>query len=65
MSRMFQLMLGCFLLSFATETSLRAYVDPGSGTLVWQTLLAAFVGAMFYFRRFITWFKSKGKDGRE
>ena len=28
------------------------YTDPGSGTLVWQLLLAAFFGVMFYFRRF-------------
>jgi hypothetical protein len=27
------------------------YADPGSGTLVWQLLLAAFFGGMFYFRR--------------
>jgi hypothetical protein len=27
------------------------YTDPGSGTLVWQLLLAAFFGGMFYFRR--------------
>lgn len=28
------------------------YTDPGSGTLIWQLLLAAFFGVMFYFRRF-------------
>ena len=28
-----------------------AYADPGSGALLWQTLIAAFVGAIFYFRR--------------
>jgi hypothetical protein len=27
------------------------YTDPGSGTLVWQLLLAAFFGGMFYVRR--------------
>ena len=27
------------------------YTAPGSGTLVWQLLLAAFFGVMFYFRR--------------
>jgi hypothetical protein len=27
------------------------YADPGSGTLIWQLLLAAFFGGMFYFRR--------------
>jgi len=27
------------------------YTDPGSGILVWQLLLAAFFGAMFYVRK--------------
>jgi len=27
------------------------YTDPGSGTLAWQLILAAFFGGMFYFRR--------------
>jgi hypothetical protein len=27
-----------------------AYIDPGSGALLWQALLAAFVGAVFYMR---------------
>jgi len=27
------------------------YTDPGSGILVWQLVLAAFFGAMFYVRR--------------
>lgn len=28
-----------------------AYVDPGSGLLIWQALVAAFLGALFYFKR--------------
>jgi hypothetical protein len=35
--------------TFATYFFL--YTDPGSGTLIWQLLLAAFFGGMFYFRR--------------
>jgi hypothetical protein len=27
------------------------YTDPGSGTLVWQLILAAFFGGMFYLRK--------------
>jgi hypothetical protein len=27
------------------------YTDPGSGTLIWQLLLAAVFGGMFYLRR--------------
>jgi hypothetical protein len=48
-----------FLLSFATERQLRAYTDPGSGALIWQALTAGIVGALFYVRRFTSWFKGK------
>lgn len=32
------------------------YTDPGSGLLLWQVLLGAFVGVGFYFRRILTFF---------
>ena len=47
------------LLSFATEHEARAYTDPGSGMLVWQMLVAGFVGVMFYFRPLTSWFRGK------
>jgi len=31
-----------------------AYIDPGSGSILLQFLIATLVGAAFYFRRFIT-----------
>ena len=34
-----------------------AYVDPGSGALLWQILLAAVFGLMFYVRKIIAWFR--------
>jgi hypothetical protein len=37
-----------------THTSLVTfllYTDPGAGTLIWQLLLAAFFGGMFYLRK--------------
>ncbi len=37
----------------------RAYTDPGTGALLWQMLAAGFVGLMFYFRKFTSWFKKK------
>lgn len=43
------------LLDTLTRSAIRPafiYTDPGSGTLVWQLLLAAFFGVAFYFRRF-------------
>ncbi len=32
-----------------------AYTDPGTGALIWQMLLAASVGFMFYARRLLAW----------
>jgi hypothetical protein len=51
-----------FVLLFSGEA--HAYTDPGSGVLVWQLLVAAFVGLAFYFRKFITWLRTKKKDQR-
>ena len=31
-----------------------AYIDPGSGSILLQFLLASAVGAVFYFRRFVS-----------
>ena len=28
------------------------YVDPGSGLLVWQMIVAAMLGALFYLKKF-------------
>ncbi|HUI57774.1 MAG TPA: hypothetical protein VLY04_22505 [Bryobacteraceae bacterium] len=56
---------GLFLLLVLTERPARAYVDPGSGALVWQGLLAAVVGSAFYFRRIFGRIKArlfKNKD---
>jgi hypothetical protein len=38
-------------LSFALESQAHAYVDPGSGLLIFQGISAVFSGALFYFRR--------------
>ena len=54
-----RLLLFLLLLSFATERQARAYADPGSGMLLWQMLVAGFVGVMFYFRRLTSWFRGK------
>jgi hypothetical protein len=29
------------------------YIDPGSGTLLWQALVSGALGALFYFRQSI------------
>jgi hypothetical protein len=40
------------------------YADPGSGILIWQMLLALFIGATFYFSKFRTWVTTKFKHAR-
>lgn len=40
------------------------YADPGSGILIWQMLLALFIGATFYFSKFRTWVTTKLKPAR-
>lgn len=53
------------VLLIATQARVYAYTDPGTGTLVWQLLLAASFGAMFYLRRIVRWARGlRGKDAR-
>ena len=49
----------------AAERPLAAYADPGSGALLWQVLVAGFVGALFYLRRLKTWLRGKWKGTNE
>ena len=55
--RMRRAPLGSFwagaVLSVLWVARAEAYVDPGTGALLWQLLLATFVGLTFYLRRFI------------
>lgn len=46
----------------ATQGRVHAYTDPGTGTLVWQLILAASFGVMFYLRRIVAW--ARGLRGR-
>ena len=41
------------LLSVIWVGRAEAYVDPGTGALLWQLLLAAIFGFFFYIRKFI------------
>ena len=47
-------LVAVLLLSSVSEA--KAYTDPGSGALLWQLLLGAATGSLFYFRRFVDWF---------
>jgi hypothetical protein len=52
-------------LALVAPPAAHAYIDPGSGALIWQALLAAAVGALVYFRRAVghvkSWFSGKPK----
>lgn len=48
-----------FLFCFVIVNTAYAYTDPGSGALIWQLLLAGFVGFLFYFKQTFAWVKSK------
>ena len=53
------------LLCLALASDAHAYIDPGSGTLLWQALLAALFGGMFYIRRIINWVRERIGVGRD
>ena len=55
--------LGVVLFVLLSERPAHAYTDPGSGMLIWQGLVAAFLGASFYFRKIV--FKLFGKKPTE
>lgn len=61
--------LWCVALAVAlvllSEPRAYAYTDPGSGALLWQVLVAAFVGAGFYFRKFLFHLIPKKKIEKE
>jgi hypothetical protein len=59
-----RILLICVGVLLVAQTRAYAYADPGSGTLIWQMILAASFGVMFYARRIIGWFR-RPKTGRE
>lgn len=42
-----------------------AYTDPGSGMLLWQMLVSAAVGGLFYFRKTISALREKFKSNKD
>jgi hypothetical protein len=61
MSRHVNIPVLALLTIWATEPAVHAYIDPGSGALIWQAIVAGFVGAAFYFRRFFERLFSRGR----
>jgi uncharacterized integral membrane protein len=58
-SPILNILLALFLLSLASEQSLKAYADPGSGAMIVQIILATIVGGLFRFRKFIGRFRRR------
>lgn len=52
------------LAGLTVPTTAHAYIDPGSGTLIWQAVLAALFGGMFYIRRIVNALKTWMGVGR-
>ena len=46
------------LLTMAVPTKASAYVDPGTGSMLWQTAAAAIIGSLFYLRRIAGWIRN-------
>ena len=54
--------LGLLALLLASPSRALGYVDPGSGSFIYQAVFAAFLGGVFYFRKFLLrFFKKRNK----
>ncbi len=63
--RAHRVLLLTLLLMWGLEREAKGYTDPGTGALIWQVLIAGFMGAMFYFRRiknYLMSFRNKQHD---
>jgi hypothetical protein len=62
LTRSFPILSASLALLLSVPRDAYAYTDPGSGALIWQVLVAGFVGALFYFRKLASWIKTKKRD---
>jgi hypothetical protein len=46
-------------LVLATPKPAHAYVDPGSGSMLWQLAAATVIGSLFYVRRAFAWVRDR------
>lgn len=56
-----KILIPCSVIFIATAQPAYCYIDPGSGSMIWQLLVSAFIGMAFYFRKFIAGVFSKFK----
>ncbi|HEY1337191.1 MAG TPA: hypothetical protein VGF59_06755, partial [Bryobacteraceae bacterium] len=52
-----------FLILFL-PTPAAAYVDPGSGAMMWQAIAATMIGAAFYVRRIGRWVRQRFRSDK-
>lgn len=66
-SRTLASILFLLLLAMAVPQRASAYIDPGSGSMIWQLAAAAVFGALFQIKRIAGWFRSRRKpeDARQ
>jgi len=55
-------LVALLLLLVGTERPAQAYVDPGTGMMIWQAVGAAALGCAFYFRKLFSWFRPRKKE---
>lgn len=56
-----KIIIPCSVIFIATAQPAYCYIDPGSGSMIWQLIVSAFIGMAFYFRKFIAGVFSKFK----
>ena len=57
-------MAASLILMLLSAGEARAYVDPGSGALLWQVAVAGFLGSLFWLRKVVQWLKQFWKGPR-
>lgn len=59
----FKISMLCMAVFIATAQPAYSYIDPGTGSMIWQLIVSAFIGMSFYFRKSISSILSKFKKG--
>lgn len=60
-----KLLIICSAIFIATAQPAYCYIDPGSGSMIWQLIVSAFIGMSFYFRKTIAGVFNKIKKNND
>lgn len=55
MKMIYNIIVFFLIVTIATMPRAEAYIDPGSGTMLWQLLVSIGIGILFYIKRFKLW----------